>query len=253
MDRHILRAALAEALGADNAMLDALVALDPEAATRYLKLAAATRRLALDPKVRCFIELAVVASPVHLVAPAIRACIARALRIGASQAELLDVLRLASVLGVHSLTPAINLLVSEQGGSGKVKDAATNEARQRAQAVEAEFRQRRGFWPEEWRDSALLAPEFISAYSEYSSLAVQSECLPGKVRELILLAIDISPSHFHLPGATSHLRQALLKGATREEIIETISIAALIGFNTFVVAMPLLREELTRHEKEQHK
>ena len=238
MDKHILRAALAEALGADDAMLDALVALDPEAATRYLKLAASTRRHALEPRVRCFIELAVVASPVHLVAPAIRACIARALRLGASKEELLDVLRLASVLGVHSLVPAVDLLVREQGGSAQVNESAAGDARQRALDVQTEFRQRRGFWPEAWHDSALLAPEFISAYSHYSSLPVQSGQLPGKVRELILLAVDISPAHFHVPGATSHLRQALQQGATREEIIETICIAALIGFNTFVVAAP---------------
>jgi alkylhydroperoxidase/carboxymuconolactone decarboxylase family protein YurZ len=253
MDRHLLRAALVEALGDDARAVDALLALDPEAATRYLQMAAATRRHALEPKARCLIELAVVASPVHLIEPAIRAATARALRLGASKEELLDVLRLASVVGVHSLVPAIDLYVTEQGGSAALQEGASGAERARAQDVAAAFRQRRGYWPEGWADAALLASDYVDAYGAFSSLPAQSGQLPAKLRELILLAIDISPAHFYVPGATLHLRQALQQGATREEIIETFSIAALIGFNSMVIATPILREELARHEKDKEK
>lgn len=217
MDKHILRAALVEALGDDARVVDALLALDPEAATRHLQLAAATRRHALEAKARCFIELAVVASPGHRFEPAIRACIARALRLGASRDELVDVLRLTSIPAVCSLTAAIDLYVAEQGEAAAMRECAA---------------------------------DTLAAHEACALLPLQSAALSAKLRELILLALEVSPAHFHAAGAAAHLREALRLGATREELVETFGMASLIGFNGMVVALPILREELARHEKD---
>jgi alkylhydroperoxidase/carboxymuconolactone decarboxylase family protein YurZ len=217
-----------------------LAATDAAVVAAYAKLEAASRRGALAQKERELIQIAVAASTAHLFVPGIRLHMQRAIDHGASREEILDVLRLASVIGIHSLIPAVELLVAELGGADALAGECTTAERDRAAQLQSDFRARRGFWPEAWNNSALLSPAFLEAYAAYSSLPKQSACLPEWLRELILLAVDISPTHFHQIGARAHLQRALGSGATREQVLETIEIAALIGFNTCVTALPLL-------------
>lgn len=88
--------------------------LDPELFHRYLEFSAPFwKKGPLPPKVREFIIIAVDASVTHMFEPGIRAHIRRALELGATQDELLQIFELISGLGIHRYTLGISVLAEE--------------------------------------------------------------------------------------------------------------------------------------------
>jgi len=67
----------------------------------------------LDPKVYEFLAIAVDASCTHMYAPGVRRHIRKALELGATQEEILAVLQCVSVLGIHSCSLGVPILVEE--------------------------------------------------------------------------------------------------------------------------------------------
>ena len=68
--------------------------------------------------------------------------------------------------------------------------------------------------------------------------------LEPKVKELIYTAFDVSATHLYEPGLRVHIRNALALGASREEIMEVIELASVIGMHSCAVGVPILIEEL---------
>ena len=90
---------------------DALLRLDPggfDAYAAYLRTVWQTQ--ALDPVTRELIGIAVHASTTFLHAPGIRLHMRRALACGATSAQIMEVLQLVSVLGIHSCSIGVPLL-----------------------------------------------------------------------------------------------------------------------------------------------
>jgi alkylhydroperoxidase/carboxymuconolactone decarboxylase family protein YurZ len=91
-----------------------MLELDPELFNRYLEFSAPFwKKGPLAPKVREFIIIAVDASVTHMFEPGLRAHIRRALELGATQEELLQVFELISGLGIHGSTLGISVLAEE--------------------------------------------------------------------------------------------------------------------------------------------
>ena len=90
----------------------------------------------------------------------------------------------------------------------------------------------------------LLDPEFFAAYTQFSSVPWVSGTLEPKVKELIYTAFDVSATHLYASGLRQHIRNALDYGATREEVLEVIELASVIGIHSCTVGVPILVEEL---------
>ncbi len=221
------------ALDADPELADAL--------ERYISVP--YRRGALEPKVREFIGLAVNASATHLFEPAIRAHIGNALDLGATADELIEVLELASALGIHTATTGMPLLRQELEGRGQVVTGGELSEHQRT--VKASFSKGRNSWTSLLDDFLHLDADWLAAYVDYSMVPWRRGALSPKVKELIYIAIDVQTSHLYAPGARFHIRNALGYGSTADEILEVLELVSAIGFHTLVLAMPILREELS--------
>jgi alkylhydroperoxidase/carboxymuconolactone decarboxylase family protein YurZ len=78
-------------------------------------LAAPSVTGALDQKTRTLISLALAAAPTHLDRDAMRLHIRRALRQGATAAELLEVMQLVAHLGIHACVIGVPLIVEAAG------------------------------------------------------------------------------------------------------------------------------------------
>jgi len=78
-------------------------------------LAAPSVTGALDHKTRSLISLALAAAPTHLDRDAMRLHIRRALRQGATAAELLEVMQLVAHLGIHACVIGVPLIVEAAG------------------------------------------------------------------------------------------------------------------------------------------
>lgn len=77
------------------------------------------------------------------------------------------------------------------------------------------------------RDLRLGAPDVMKAFSAIAQAALAPKALDGKTKELIALAISVATRcddciAFHAKAAVEH-------GATREEALETLSMAIYMG------------------------
>jgi alkylhydroperoxidase/carboxymuconolactone decarboxylase family protein YurZ len=96
---------------------EALVRLAPDYMPAFLELISDPWTTGvLEPKVREFISLALVAAPTTLHGPAVRHHIRRALAHGATTTELMEVLQLASAIAIHSCTIGVPALMSAMQG-----------------------------------------------------------------------------------------------------------------------------------------
>ncbi len=98
---------------------EALVRIAPRFLQAYHAYAAtAWKSGVLEPKVKEFIALAVSASTTHLHEPAMRLHIRRSLAAGASSAEVMEVLQLTSVLGIHTCSIGVPIFSDELKRTG---------------------------------------------------------------------------------------------------------------------------------------
>jgi alkylhydroperoxidase/carboxymuconolactone decarboxylase family protein YurZ len=97
-------------------MWNLLVRVDAEFLTAYKDYSGApwTHEEGLEPKIREFIYIAINASTTHLLVPGIRAHTRKALAHGATLEELLEVLKLTSLIGMRSFIEGSGALISAQ-------------------------------------------------------------------------------------------------------------------------------------------
>lgn len=92
-------------------------------------------------------------------------------------------------------------------------------------------------------------PEFIEAYLTFRSVPHRKGPLPRKVKEFILIAINVATTHLYAPGTRRHIQNALRLGATREELMEVIQLVTIMGIHSVNMAVPILAEELDKKGK----
>ncbi len=98
---------------------DGLLALDPAFFKAYLQFSSVPWESGvLEPKVKELIYIAIDAATTHLYEPGLRQHIRNALGYGASKEEIMEVLQLVSVLGIHSCTMGVPVLIEELERSG---------------------------------------------------------------------------------------------------------------------------------------
>lgn len=91
-----------------------MLELDPEFFERYIDFSSPPfKKGPLTPKVKEFIMIALDASVTHMFEPGVRAHTRRALELGATKEELLEVFELVSLIGIHGSTLGISVLAEE--------------------------------------------------------------------------------------------------------------------------------------------
>jgi alkylhydroperoxidase/carboxymuconolactone decarboxylase family protein YurZ len=197
----------------------------------------------LEPKVKALVNFALNASVTHLQEPAVREHCRAALRLGASEAELLEVLQLISVIGVHACVIGVPVLTEKLARDpGQALDLSNDDPRRRA--IKAEFTAKRGYWSEIWDGLLALDPDFFEAFTGFSSAPWLGGTLAPKVKEFIYIAVDVSVTHQYVPGTHVHIENALKYGATAAELLEVMQLASAMGMSSFELALPILKEEI---------
>lgn len=140
---------------------------------------------------------------------------ARAIAVGADEELLVEVLMLVSAVGVHALHEGVLAFVGVP--------SPTKEVRHEWGSYWERFdRELPGF-------SARLAhtaPWAHRAFLAFAGAAVEHGRLDRLTRELIWVSVDATPTHRYVPGRRLHLDNALRLGATREQLEQTLDIAA---------------------------
>ena len=183
------------------------------------------------------------AAATHMNLAGVRTHMRRAIELGATPAEVLEVLELAATLGIHTMNIGVPLLVEvleERGRTGPAPLDAYQEE------LKAQFTRTRGYWHAFWDEMLELDPEMFAAYTEFSSVPWRNGPLTPAEKELIYISYDIASTHLYVPGTKLHIRNALTHGATVGQILEVMEISSVLGLDGVALAVPVMVEEFAR-------
>lgn len=225
-----------------------------EAALRTLRewdpaWATACRKMTTNPwnqgvLPRKFVELAslgINAACTNLNPEGTRRHIRAALRAGATREEVLTILKMASVMSIHSCSLGAPILLEEAAAAGVKaagRGAAATPACDKVRAI--------GQWNTAWDPFLELDPVWTDEFMAAGGSIYDSKVFPAKEIELLSIAFDASFTHMYAPGARRHIKAALMAGATMEEIMEVLKLCVVQGVQACNLAVPILAEELGR-------
>ena len=164
-----------------------------------------------------------------------------ALEAGATRAEVLMVLRMASLLAIHSCSLGAPILLDEAKAAGamlKRKGRAATPACDQMTAI--------GQWNAAWDSFFELDPTWTDEFMATGAALYASGILPAKDVELLSIAFDASYTHMYAPGTRRHIHNALKAGATMEEIMEVLKLCVVQDVQACNLGVPILAEELGR-------
>jgi alkylhydroperoxidase/carboxymuconolactone decarboxylase family protein YurZ len=190
--------------------------------------------------------IAVNASCTNLNQDGTRRHIRAALEAGASREEILAVLKMASLLGIHSCSLGAPILLEEAKAIGvtpakRLGNRVPTPVADKTRAV--------GQWNTAWDPFFNLDPLWTEQFMEAGLPIYTGALIPPKLAELLSIAFDASYTHMYAHGTRRHIKAALKLGATVEEINEVLKLCAVVGVQAINLGVPILHEELERLRK----
>lgn len=207
------------------------------------------RTMTADPWVhgvlpRKFIELVGVglnAACTNLNPDGTRRHIRAALTAGATRDEILMVLKMASVMSIHSCSLGAPILLEEAKAAGakpSQKAVGPTPACDRMRTA--------GQWNTAWDPFFELDPAWTDEFMATGISIYASKIFTAKEIELLSIAFDASCTHMYAPGTRRHIKGALKAGATVEEIMEVLKLCVVQGVQACNLGVPILAQELER-------
>jgi len=186
------------------------------------------------------ISLAVNAACTNLSPEGTRRHIRGALDAGATSEEILMVLKVASLLSIHTCSLGAPILLEEAKAAGVTltPSAAATPVCDKMKAA--------GQWNSAWDAFFEIAPAWTEEIIAVSLPIYSSGVLSPKLAELLSIAVDASITHMYAPGTRRHIQTALKLGATPPEIMEVLKICVASGIQAINLGVPILTEELHR-------
>jgi alkylhydroperoxidase/carboxymuconolactone decarboxylase family protein YurZ len=198
---------------------------------------------------RKFVELvgvAVNAACTNLNPEGTRRHIRAALKEGATRDEILMVLKMASLLSIHSCSLGAPILIEEAKAAGVQPAAPSNVPTPASDRMRGA-----GQWNTAWDPFFELDPEWTDEFMAAGVAIYSSHLFTPKEVELLSIAFDASFTHMYAPGTRRHIKGALKAGASVEEIMEVLKLCVVQGVQACNLGVPILAEELERARQEQ--
>lgn len=85
-------------------------------------------------------------------------------------------------------------------------------------------------------------PVWADQYLRMSANPWTEDVLPLRLVELISVGLNVAATTRHAPGTRRHIRAALEAGATRDEIVTVLKMAAILAIHSCSLGAPLLLE-----------
>jgi alkylhydroperoxidase/carboxymuconolactone decarboxylase family protein YurZ len=205
----------------------------------------------LDPKVQALVVVALSATVTQLDALEVQHAVHRAVEAGATRDEILCVLQLTSVIGLHSCSVGIPILAecARAAGLDGWSGAYTPEQQAVVRKFETEGPRPRPVDP--MFDAIVRAdPAYFERFAEFIDVPWLSDALAPEVKELVYIAIDVACTHLYVDGIRRHITAALSQGTTPAEIFEVIQLASATGMRTIARALPILDAILPESDSE---
>src|SRR5580700_250376 len=227
--------------------LDKMKEWDPKGAETLLRVGTNPWTSAVLPRKEVeLISLALNCACTNLDEAGTRRHIRSALDASATREEILTVLKMASLLGLHSCSLGAPILLEEAKAAGvvsrsnnKVPTSVCDKAREVGQ------------WNTAWDPFFNLDPLWTEQVMTAGLPVYTGALIPPKLAELLSIAFDASITHMYAPGTRRHIKAALKLGATMEEIMEVLKLCVAQGIQACNLGVPILAEELKRDSAKQ--
>lgn len=200
----------------------------------------------LNRKTKELLNIALSASPTHLNKEAARFHIQRALAAEASQEEIAEVLKIVSILGVHTCALGIPIMMAHNRNNEEQSNKVAYSDKQ--QALKDKFIATMGYWNDFRDDLIHMDTDYFEAYYDFLSLPTRRGILEPKLIEFIYIAIDSSTTHLFEKGIDVHVKNAIKYGATKGELLEVFQLTSALGFHTLLNMLPILDEEVAQQK-----
>lgn len=213
---------------------DDLLQADPAFLEHYLDLSAHPKDV-LGPKLKHLIHVAIDCSVTHLHVPAARAHVRMAMEDhGATFREVLQVVELASTIGIHSAVDGVRILGEELDGETSEPGAGSLDSRERGLL---------GSWADPAEGMARFDQEWADYALAYWTHPIEHGPLDRVEVELVSIAVCVASTYLNEEATRRHVRNALAHGAEPREIVAAIEVASVLGMHTASDTVPALVEE----------
>lgn len=224
----------------EDEALGTLRAWDPDWSARCFAMSANPWTGGVLPRKTVeLIALAWCSACTNLNADGTRRHIRGALDAGATRDEVLMVLKMASLLSIHTCSLAAPMLLEEAKATGARLAPTAATATPVCDQMKAA-----GRWNTAWEPFFALDPAWTEAFIAAGAPVYLGGTLPPKLAELLSIAFDASITHMYGPGTRRHIAAALAQGATVEEVTEVLKICVAMGVRACNLGVPILAEEL---------
>jgi alkylhydroperoxidase/carboxymuconolactone decarboxylase family protein YurZ len=166
-----------------------------------------------------------------------------ALEAGASREEILMVLKMGSVMSIHSVSLGAPILLEEARAADVaplMKDIAT---------PACDKMKKLGQWNIAWDPFFNLDPLWTDEVMTCAVGIYSGGIMSPKLVELLSIAFDASITHMYAPGTRRHIKGALNAGATVEEVMEVLKVCVAFGMESCKLGSEVLAEELSQFER----
>ena len=237
-----LKARFIEKRGYWAGFWDYLLALDPDFFEAYLNYSALPwTNGVLEPKLKEFVYIAIDVATTHLYEPGMRIHIRNALSYGATPREILEVIKVVSGMGVHTMTlgvPALRRALERRGQALPPEDAG------RATGLRKAFETTHGYWGDQWADILRMDPDYFEVMLGLTASPHAPSGLSERTIALMHIAASAATTHLHARTVETQIERALDAGAGAAEIMEVLQLASVLGLHSCTFGVPLLAEEL---------
>lgn len=217
-----------------------LITTDPEFASALESyVAASSQASSLEPRIRELLLLAHDVSITNLDREGAQRRVVKALRAGATEAEIRHVIELVAMLSTHGLIRGIPLVPSQ--GSGP--DPATAMSGGYWVAFESAF-------PAFHQKMKAANPAAFASYRSMGAALWRKGGLEPVWAELVFVVADLANTHLFTDGAAFHVRNALHYGATSQQVLDAVFLTVPSIIRSIDVGFAALQDGLAQHQEE---
>lgn len=192
------------------------------------------------------IAIAIDVSATHLYEPGLRLHIKNALKVGATKEQIGAVIQIVSTLGVQSLLVGLPLLLTVVKGTPADISDRLGPLSENQQMLKRKYVDLAHVWSDAHTQLLLLAPDYFEANLALASVALGTDLLTEKEKNLILVAVNGSVTHLQEEGLRLAMEAALAAGASPDEIIHVLRRVSPMGIHAAMLGYPILLDEVEK-------
>jgi alkylhydroperoxidase/carboxymuconolactone decarboxylase family protein YurZ len=194
----------------------------------------------LSPVTCELLYVALDASSTHLFESRLLLHMRYALQHGATPAQIMEVLALATAQGLGGTQVGVQILAEELAASGVAVPELERSLTPAQTALKEQWVARFGDWPEVCEVLLRLDHGYFALMTELLCAAEPGAGLDERSRILIALALDACFTGLNPPGIRRGIRRALAAGIGWRDILQVLQMTAHLGVHACALGVPAL-------------